>query len=278
MKRSIFLLIILVILVIIYSGFLANLGKNNGNFKFNEMDKKNIYQFYNILSSSERKVYSQNGEDGVIEAIFEYLALNDSNRFYVEIGAGTSDARECNSRYLREIKGWKGMMFDGRFENASIPLHKAYILANNVVELFASRNVPFDLDFLSEDTDYADYWIIEAILTKYNPKVIVHEINQQRPGRCVTVPKENDLRIFDGTEFHGASVCAFKCLAEKFKYSLVYCESVSINCFWIRNDLIAKALKIDVKVLQETLTTDFLWKKPTWAYKKTERKWHTIKC
>ncbi len=38
-------------------------------------------------------------------------------RFYVEIGS--SDGGECNSRVLRE-EGWKGVLFDDRFEDASI--------------------------------------------------------------------------------------------------------------------------------------------------------------
>lgn len=49
------------------------------------------------LQSRERKVYSQNGEDGIIEAIFEKIGVITG--FFVEFGV--QEGKECNSRYLR---------------------------------------------------------------------------------------------------------------------------------------------------------------------------------
>ena len=47
------------------------------------------------LKPHERKVYSQNGEDGILEAIF--AAIGVTNRFFVEFGC--QDATECNCAY-----------------------------------------------------------------------------------------------------------------------------------------------------------------------------------
>ena len=55
----------------------------------------------------EKKVWSQNGEDGVIQAVFD--AIGFTNRFYVEFGVG--DGSECNSRLLSE-NGWNGLWMD----------------------------------------------------------------------------------------------------------------------------------------------------------------------
>ena len=86
---------------------------------------------------------------------------------------------------------------DGSNQNSSINLQKEFIRHDNVLDLFAKYNVPIDLDLFSEDTDYADYWIVESVLEKYKPKIVVHEINQQKPLTCVTVEKPSKSIYFD---------------------------------------------------------------------------------
>ena len=44
-----------------------------------------------------RKVFSQNEEDGALEAVFDYVTTTD--KVYVEFGV--ESCVECNSRYLR---------------------------------------------------------------------------------------------------------------------------------------------------------------------------------
>ena len=59
------------------------------------------------LDRRERRITSQNGEDGVIEAIFE--AIGTTNRYFVEFGCG--DGTECNGSHLLE-QGWTGLLMD----------------------------------------------------------------------------------------------------------------------------------------------------------------------
>lgn len=49
----------------------------------------------------ETKTFSQNGEDGIIEAIFAQIGI--TNKFFVEFGVG--NAIECNTRLLLKRKG-----------------------------------------------------------------------------------------------------------------------------------------------------------------------------
>ena len=49
------------------------------------------------LGIGGKKVFSQNDEDGAIEAVFEHLGTTD--KIYVEFGV--EDCTECNTRYLR---------------------------------------------------------------------------------------------------------------------------------------------------------------------------------
>ena len=72
-------------------------------------------------------------------------------------------------------------MFDDYFSNPFINLHREKIHHKTVLNVLRKYEISEDVDLLSEDTDYADYWIIEKILTKYQPKVLIHEVNQELP-------------------------------------------------------------------------------------------------
>jgi hypothetical protein len=60
------------------------------------------------INLHEEKIYSQNGEDGILEFIFSKIGT--TNKFSVEFGVG--NGFECNTVYLLEKKGWTGLMMD----------------------------------------------------------------------------------------------------------------------------------------------------------------------
>ena len=225
-KLAIVMLLFLAIVYVYYY-------KNDKNY-FNAFDKSynlsltKIKSFYESIK--EEKIYSQNKEDGVTLSLINFLGIK--NGTFVEFGVG--DGSETNTRILREKYNWKGLMMDSSIDNLSINKHQEIISYSNILNLFEKYKVDLYLDLFSEDTDYADYWIVEKVLTKYRPKIVIHEVNQQPPNLCVTVEKPNKIIYWDGTNYHGGSVCAFYCLAKKNRYTMVYCESRGVNCFWIR--------------------------------------------
>lgn len=72
---------------------------------------------YAALEGSESKVFSQNGEDGVLEKLIDLLKF-PAKGFYVECGVG--DGHESNTRILREFHSWKGVMFDSSNRNSKV--------------------------------------------------------------------------------------------------------------------------------------------------------------
>jgi hypothetical protein len=103
------------------------------------------------LLQYEKKVFSQNGEDGVTMRLISLLYNGDnSNKYYVEFG--TESGVECNTRILRERYNWKGLQMDGGNENYSINLRKEFIMKENIVELFRKYNVPQNINVLSDYT------------------------------------------------------------------------------------------------------------------------------
>ena len=56
------------------------------------------YDSYKTLEEAEIKIFSQNGEDGIIDYLIKKIEINKPN--FVEIGVG--DYTEANTRYLYE--------------------------------------------------------------------------------------------------------------------------------------------------------------------------------
>lgn len=186
------------------------------------------------LQSFEKKVFSQNGEDGVIEQIFALIGF--TNRFYVEIGV--EDGRECNTRYLREVYDCHGIQLDRDFSNPEIYLYQELVTAENINQLFIKYRVPQEFDLLSIDVDGNDFYLWLSLEEIYRPRLVVVEYNSSHSPQEDKVVPYSTQRCWDGTNYFGASILAWKNLADKKGYSLIYADSQGINLFLIRNDIL----------------------------------------
>ncbi len=100
----------------LFSFLLLRLNINNkiSNFVKTQIGIQTIilqeskYKFINYLEETECKIFSQNGEDGIIN--FLTKSLNIENPNFVEIGVG--DYSEANTRFLFEMKNSKGIIID----------------------------------------------------------------------------------------------------------------------------------------------------------------------
>lgn len=197
--------------------------------------KSPLYENKIDLSRTERTIYSQNGEDGVIHALFELLGTG--TKYCVEFG-GYDGEQSSNTLYLRKHGGWTGLLWDSSHQDPSINLYQEFITAENINHLFEKYQVPADLDFLSIDIDYNDFHVWQALEEKYRPRVIVIEYNASLLPHEDKVAKYYPTAQFDGTNYYGASILAFYNLARKKGYSLVYAEKRGVNLFFVRDDLI----------------------------------------
>lgn len=189
--------------------------------------------FARRIAFIERREYSQNGEDGIIHAIF--AKIGTTNKYFVEFGV--EDGIESNARYLWKYKGWKGLMMDGSHENATINLQQEFITAENIEELFAKHNVPKEFDLLSIDIDGNDYWVWKAI-THYHPRVVILEYNAHIPStESKTIPYKADF-AWDGTDYYGASLLALSTLGKQKGYTLIGTDPNGVNAFFVQQELL----------------------------------------
>jgi hypothetical protein len=183
------------------------------------------------MKIEEKKIYSQNGEDGVIESIFREIGT--TNRVFVEIGVG--DGSENNTRHLVE-SGWSGLWVDKISpEEITVKPHgarytKCMVNAENVNQVLSGDSVPKTFDLLSIDIDGVDYWVWKAI--KYRPRVVVIEYNGLIPPPLSQVVPYDPNFAWEPLSTHfGASLSALHGLACKNGYSLLYCNGV--NAFFV---------------------------------------------
>ena len=201
------------------------------------------------LNHYEFRVYSQSGQDGMIEEIFRRIGT--TNKRFVEFGVGAGGGFENNSTYLL-AKGWKGCWIDGDvtachriqkqmdflIRSSSLKLLETRITVENIVALFEKLNVPQEFDLLSIDIDSCDYWVWKK-LVQYRPQVVVIEYNSFLPATADWIlPYELD-RWWEGTNMEfGASLKAFENLGKELGYDLVGCDLTGSDAFFVRHDLV----------------------------------------
>ena len=97
-----------------------------------------------------------------------------SDQFYVEFG--TQNGMECNTRYLHNHYGWKGLLMDGGKDQPSDGrvIRQHFIREDNIVSLFQKYKVPIDSEFdlLSVDIDGQ---VLEYDITFYNLILMIYD-------------------------------------------------------------------------------------------------------
>jgi hypothetical protein len=185
------------------------------------------------LGRHEWRRYSQNGEDGVLAALFAQVGV--TNRYCVEFGC--ADATECNTALLLE-QGWQGLLMDpaGVSRNPWAAVRTELVTAENVNSLFRKYGVPEAFDLLSIDIDGNDYWVWRALA--YRPRVVVIEYNAHVPPTERKAIRYDPSFRWGGSDYFGASLRALAELGLHKGYALVYCESTGTNAFFVATDLL----------------------------------------
>lgn len=189
----------------------------------------------NWLETFRRDVYSQTGEDGVIEKLLE--ALPERDKWCVEFGAWDG-VHLSNTRNLIQNAEYASIQIEGSAAKCA-ELRKNYASNNKVIAInaFVGFNahdgldpilsaypIPRDFDFLSIDVDGNDYHIWKAI-SNYRPKAVCIEFNP-------TVPTElRFVQRADPAVHRGASARSLVELGKDKGYELV--SVLPFNAFFV---------------------------------------------
>ena len=199
----------------------------------------------NELELAEKSVYSQHGEDGVVQALLKHIPIQ--HQFVVEFGAYDGDYMS-NSRHLIKDHNWSALLIepDPRFykklyklyqDNPRIKMFNEFIYKENINQLFKRGGVPKYFEVLSIDVDGPDYYLWQA-LTDFEPKIVILESNPSISANENYIVAEKDAFRLSGTAREGASMLALYELGKKKGYHLVYIELSGANLFFVHNSCI----------------------------------------
>lgn len=195
------------------------------------------------LEAAEHIVFSQFGEDGVVEKIFEII--EPGPKFAVEFGAHNG-IKNSNMRNLVVNHGWGSFQIEGDPVRAkqlaknykdypSATTLNAWVWPGNIEILFEEGGVPRDLDFLVIDIDSNDYYVWRA-LHDFRPKVVMIETNMFFPPPELMVIDYHPMNYWDRTYYVGASMQSMVNLGKEKGYELLYQMTAGPNVFFVAKE------------------------------------------
>ena len=202
---------------------------------------------YARLAELEFKVFSQFGDDGIIQ----YLTHNLDFRHRTFVEFGVDDYMESNTRFLLQKDNWSGFVMDGSSRNIQklkntpffwkhdLKAEAVFITKENIHQLLRDHTACWSgLDLLHIDLDGNDYWIWHEI--GLSPAVVIMEYNSNfGVERAITVPYSADFRRSEAhfsNLYWGTSLKALHALAAQKGYIFIGCNSAGNNAYFVRRD------------------------------------------
>lgn len=223
--------------------------------------KFNSQRIINNLEEVEFQVFSQWGDDGIIQYLIEKIEI--PHKTFIEFGV--ENYTESNTRFMLINNNWSGLVMDGSQENINYikkdPISWAHELhawpvfitkenINSILTKFLAIGYEKEIGILSIDIDGNDYWIWKEI-NVIDPIIVIAEYNSiWGPQNPWTIPYISDFyRRGEGNSIlhYGASLLSLCDLAEEKGYFFIGCNSAGNNAYFVRKDKIGKFKPLTAK-------------------------------
>ena len=199
------------------------------------------------LQEAEFKVFSQWGDDGIIQYLIHLLDI----RPHCFIEFGVENYHESNTRFLLMHDNWEGLVIDSdhrnilHIQNSEFYWRHAltavcdFVDRDNVNQIFEQHGFVGEVGILSIDIDGNDLWVWEAI-TAVNPQLVIIEYNSVFGAQhAISIPYDREFqrtRAHHSNLYFGASLKALCLLGEKKGYALIGTNSAGNNAYFVRQD------------------------------------------
>lgn len=238
---------------IIHGRALITIGKTSNELKMlvakmliDRMEKRGLVA---DIRKAEFKVFSQFGEDGIIQYLIQQARISPDEQAFVEFGAEFYG--EANTVFLLMNDNWRGLLIDGSERNVRF-IHKlpffwkheltaiaAFIDADNINDIIGDAGFRGKIGLLSIDIDGNDYWVWDR-LDVVDPVIVVAEYNSVFGcRRAVTVPYDPKFTrrgAHYSDLYFGCSLKALEIVATRKGYALVGSNSAGNNAFFVKRE------------------------------------------
>lgn len=209
---------------------------------------------------AEFKVFSQYGDDGLLQWLISRIGIPKKYQTFVEFGV--EDYQESNTRFLLAGQNWKGLIIDSGAAHLQflqeremlwrhdITAISALITKENINDLISKAGFIGDIGILSIDIDGNDYWVWKEIQT-VQPHILVAEYNSLFGSkRAVTIPYDASFyrtKAHYSNLYWGASLRALAQIASEKGMKFVGCNSAGNNAYFVRRSVGANVPEVTVE-------------------------------
>lgn len=191
------------------------------------------------------RAFSQADEDGILATILQKLDRQTGT--FLEIGA--SDGLENNTTHLL-LQGWSGVWIEAdpalvararrRFrpfiETQRLRVVEAAVTRDNLSDVLDEARLADRVTVLSVDIDGNDHAITRGCLERLTVEVAIVEYNPRFGPLIDWVMPYDSRHTWQQDDWYGASLMAFDLLFREHSLSLVGCNLVGSNAFFVQSE------------------------------------------
>lgn len=209
------------------------------------LNLEKVEEIIEDIKNAEFKVFSQWGDDGIIQFLVNYLDMNE--KIFIEFGV--ENYRESNTRFLLMNNNWKGLIMDGSADSIKQIINSEYywkydltaqmlfVDKDNINGFITQNGIAGDIGLLHIDIDGNDYWIWKEI-SVIQPVVVIMEYNSvfgcDKPW---TIPYNKTFYRTDAhysNLFWGTSLLSICDLANEKGYCFIGTNSAGNNAYFVK--------------------------------------------
>lgn len=191
-----------------------------------------------FLSGTHKKdkLTSQNGEDGVLAALF--AKIGTTNQWCFEVGAG--DGETLSNIYVLYQDGWSAVMIEAceaQWEKLKahatdkVHVYTEMIDAVSLERCLSDAGAPYDMDLGVLDVDCQEYWLWKG-MEHYRSRVMLVEWAYWREFDDPHIPELNRDSTNDQQQ---TGMAPLKELGEELGYTLL--ATIGCNLLFVRTEL-----------------------------------------